>query len=278
MDWTGKTVAVTGGAGGIGRAVAMDFAKAGAHVAVADLDGEGAQDVGAQVGGLGWGVDLGREDEVYRFVNAVEKTLGPIDVYVSNAGVGVSDGPGWGAADAPTAAWDLCWRVNVMASVWAARAVVPGMLTRGGGTFVITASAGGFLHVVGDTAYSATKHAAVSFAEGLDIAHADEGLRVHCLCPEGVKTQMTRGLEHSVLAGSGFIAPEDASAALFKAMEAGEFRVFTHENTAEFALARVAQPDRWLGGMRAIRRDLVAAHGNPLGPLGVAKAKMKAAQ
>lgn len=263
MDWTGKTVAITGGAGGIGRALIGRFRAAGARVAAGDLDRDGAQDaVGPD--GFAAHLDAGDERSISAFVRAVEDALGPIDCFVANAGVGVSDGPSWAAAGASDKGWDLCWRVNTMQSVWAARHVVPGMVERGHGTFVVVASAAGLLNMVGDAAYTSTKHAAVAFAESLAIAHADQGLSVHCLCPEGVKTNMTKGLEHSVLALSGFVEPSHVADALFAAMEGQHFMVFTHEATPANVLAKTTERDRWLGGLRKIRRAIVAERGAPL--------------
>ena len=263
-DLDGKVVAITGGASGIGAALARRYASRGAKVAIADLQREKCIALAREIGGFGWATDLGTEGGVVDFINRATRALGPIDTYVSNAGLGVTDAPGWGAGDAPNDAWDLCWRVNVMASVWAARHVIPGMVRRGGGTFVITASAAGFLTTIGDTPYACTTHAAVSLAENIAIAHGDEGIQVHCLCPEGVNTPLIKGIEHGAQGLSGYIEAEDVVDALFAAMDEKRFRVFTHPNTQEYAQMRVADPDRWLGGMRKIRRELVKVHGAPL--------------
>jgi NAD(P)-dependent dehydrogenase (short-subunit alcohol dehydrogenase family) len=264
VDLTGKVVAITGGASGIGAAMARRFAGLGAKVALCDVQRDKVIGLARELGGFGWACDIGTEAGVVDFINRAMRVLGPIECYVSNAGLGVTDGPGWGAGDAPNDAWDTCWRVNVMASVWAARHVIPGMEKRGGGTFVVTASAAGFLTTVGDTPYACTKHAAVSFAENVAIAHGDQGIRVHCLCPEGVNTPLIKGIEHGLQGLSGYIEPEDAVEALLAAMADGRFRVFTHPKTAEFAMARIAEPDRWLGGMRKLRRGMVEVHGRPL--------------
>lgn len=264
MEMAGKTVAVTGGANGIGRAIAEGFAARGARVAIGDLDGAKAAEVGEALGGVGMRLDAAREASMAGFLSVAERRLGPIDAFVSNAGVGVSDGPLWGAGSAPNGAWDLCWSVNVMATVYAARHLVPAMTTRGGGLFVVVASAAGLLHQVGDTPYSVTKHAAVALAEALAVAHGDAGLQVHCLCPEGVRTNLVKGIEHGSQGLSGYIEPKEVADALFAAIDAKQFRVTTHPNTEQYAAMRVAEPDRWLGGMRKIRRDLIARHGRPL--------------
>ena len=263
MDLTDKTAIVTGGASGIGKAISQALHQHGARVAVADLSGRSAGAVGEACGGFGQRVDVGDEADLVRFINKVERTLGPVGLYVSNAGLGVTDGPGWGAGDAPNAAWDLCWRVNLMASVFAARHLAKAMAARGG-RFVITASAAGLLAQIGDAPYSATKAAAVSFAENLAIAHGDAGLGVHCLCPEGVKTPLVEGIEGGAQGLSGYIEPEAVAEALISAMEEGRFLVTTHENTAEYAALKGADRDRWVGGMRKLRRMLVEQLGRPM--------------
>jgi NAD(P)-dependent dehydrogenase (short-subunit alcohol dehydrogenase family) len=264
VDWTSKTAIVTGGASGIGKALAEALHARGARVAIADLDRAAAETVGAACGGFGAAVDVGDEAQLVRFLNLVERRLGPVDAFFANAGLGVTDGPGWGAGSAPNAAWDLCWRVNVMHAVYAARHLIPGMTARGGGIFVVTASAAGFLNSIGDSAYTATKHAAVSFAESVAIAHGDEGIQAHVLAPEGVNTPLVKGIEHGAQGLSGYLEPELVARKTLEAIDDKRFRVFTHDNTADYAAMRVAEPDRWLGGMRKIRRELVKAHGRPL--------------
>lgn len=264
MDLSNKTAIVTGGASGIGKAVAERLHAAGAKIAVADMNAEAAAKVGAACGGFGERVDVTDEYLLTRFINKVERTLGPVDLYISNAGIGVSDGPGWGAGDAPNAAWSACWEVNVMASVYAARHLAKSMAARGG-VFVVTASAAGLLAQIGDAPYSATKAAAVSFAENLAIAHGDDGLQVHCLCPEGVKTPLVEGIEGGAQGLSGYIEATEVADKLFAAMTEKRFLVTTHENTAQYAAMKGAERDKWVGGMRKLRRMLLQANnGRPL--------------
>jgi NAD(P)-dependent dehydrogenase (short-subunit alcohol dehydrogenase family) len=260
MDFSGKTAIVTGGASGIGKAVSEALHAAGAKVAIADMNADGAAKVGAACGGFGERVDVTDEHVLTRFINKVERTLGPVDVYISNAGIGVSDGPGWGAGDAPNAAWQACWDVNVMASVYAARHLAKSMATRRG-IFVVTASAAGLLAQIGDAPYSATKAAAVSFAENLAIAHGDAGLQVHCLCPEGVRTPLVEGIEGGAQGLSGYIEASVVAEKLLAAMDEKRFMVTTHENTAQYAAMKGAERDKWVGGMRKLRRMLVEANG-----------------
>ena len=179
---------------------------------------------------------------------------------ISNAGTGVSDGPGWGAGDAPNAAWELCWNVNVMASVYLARHLARKLAARGG-RFLITASAAGLLNQIGDAPYSAVKAAAVSFAESLAITHGDEGLIVHCLCPEGVKTPLVEGIEGGAQGLSGYKEVSEVVDAVFAAFETGRFLITTHEQTPQYVATKAENRDRWVGGMRKLRRMLLEANG-----------------
>lgn len=264
MDLTGKTAIVTGAASGIGKAIAHALHAHGARIAAIDLDGAGAERVGAALGGFGARVDVTGEAALTRFINKVERTLGPVDIYISNAGIGVTDGPGWGAGDAPNASWQACWDVNVMASVYAARHLARPMAARGG-HFLITASAAGLLSQIGDAPYSATKAAAVALAESLAITHGDEGLVVHCLCPEGVRTPLVEGVEGGAQGLSGYIEADEVAKAVLAAMAEKRFLITTHPNTVQYAAHKGADRDRWVAGMRKLRRQVMAAnHGRPM--------------
>lgn len=261
MDFEGKTAIVTGGASGIGKAIAEALHARGCKLAIADLDGDGARAVAKTLGGYGARVDVTDEMSLTRFITQVERTLGPVDIYISNAGIGVSDGPGWGAGDAPTQSWQACWDVNVMASVHAARHLAKPMASRGG-VFVVTASAAGLLAQIGDAAYSATKAAAVSFAECLAITHGDDGLQVHCLCPEGVNTPLVKGMEGGSQGLSGYIEASEVAETLLSAMgDKKHFLVTTHAQTAEYAAHKGNDRNRWVGGMRKLRRMVMQANG-----------------
>lgn len=263
MDLSGKIAIVTGGASGIGRAIADTLHGKGARVAIADLHANAADKAGQACGGFGQQVDVADEAQLTRFINAVERKLGPVDIYVSNAGLGVTDGPGWGAGDAPDASWQLCWDVNLMASVRAARHLARKIAAREG-HFVITASAAGLLAQIGDAPYSATKAAAVSFAESLAITHGDDGLKVHCLCPEGVRTPLVEGIEGGAQGLGGYLEPEEVAATLLDAMDANRFLVMTHEKTPDYVAMKGADRDRWVGGMRKLRRMLIEKLGRPM--------------
>src|SRR5437660_1745371 len=187
MELAERHVVVTGAASGIGRALASRFAAEGARaVVVADLDITGAQAVAEEIGGHAVRADVSRESEIVALVQESRARSGPIDLFCSNAGV---PGPG-GGPEAPDEQWQRTWEINVMAHVWAARALLPEMLERGEGYLLSTASAAGLLTQVGALAYSVTKHAAVAVAEWLAITYGDAGVKVSCLCPQGVRTPM----------------------------------------------------------------------------------------
>lgn len=268
---TGFRVAVvTGGGGGIGRAFSERLARDGAKVAVVDLNLESAQATAEAVGGKAFQCDVGSESAISTLVDEVESQLGPIDVFVNNAGILTGDGPD-GAADArglwnDTAdRWQLGWQVNVMAHVYSARALVPRMIERGGGQFITLASAAGLLSQIGDAMYSVTKHAAVAFAESLAITHGDDGIRVTLVCPQAVDTNLAREAdEHADESGNAFgaaemdgiLKPEDvANSAVDGALE-GRFLVLPHASVADYMQAKTANYDRWVGGMQKLRRKL----------------------
>jgi len=254
MDLYGRHVVVTGGASGIGRALAQRFAAEGARVVVADVDGGGAEAVAGEVDGLGVRTDVGREEEVKRLVDQAESANGPIDLYCSNAGV---PGPG-GGAEASDDDWQQTWEINLMAHVWAARALVPGMLERGDGYLLITASAAGLLTHVAALPYTVTKHAAVALAEWLSINYRDGGVKVSCLCPQAVRTPMMLSTVEdssgeSVLASGAMLDPEDVAAATVAGIRAERFLILPHPEVANYMAVKATDPERWLAGMRRLR-------------------------
>jgi NAD(P)-dependent dehydrogenase (short-subunit alcohol dehydrogenase family) len=253
MRYAGKVVAVTCGGRGLGLGIARVFHAEGARVALADL--EGAEAAAAALGGYGALVDVRDEAQISLFVDEAERRLGPIDVYVSNAGILRTDGPSGEAAGADDAAWRQSFEVNVMGAVRGARVIWPRMKARGGGVFVVVASAAGLLAQIGAAPYSATKHAAVSFAECLAITHGDEGLQVVCVCPQAVRTPMLGTSQNGGVAGlDGVAEPEDVAREILAAIDEKRFLALPHASVAGYEALRATERDRWLGGMRKLRR------------------------
>jgi NAD(P)-dependent dehydrogenase (short-subunit alcohol dehydrogenase family) len=255
----GSVVVVTGGASGIGRELAQRFAAEGARaVVVTDRNGPGAAAVAADLSSpvaLGLGLDVTDEAAVKSVIERVENEAGPIDVWLSNAGVG--DAPGLGTDDQ----WDRAFGVHVLAHVYAARHVLPGMVERGRGHFMITASAAGLLTQMDSAAYTVTKHGSVALAEWLAIRHGDSGVGFSVLCPQGVRTAMTAGREDmsATRAAGGFIDTADVADAVISALADGRFLILPHPEVADYERRRADDRDRWLAGMRRVRSKLDAA-------------------
>jgi NAD(P)-dependent dehydrogenase (short-subunit alcohol dehydrogenase family) len=267
MELRDQVAVVTGGASGIGAALCRRFAAEGARgVIVADRDAAGAEKVARGIGERAAHVaaDVAVEGDVRRLVAVAEERFGPIDLFCSNAGValGASLDPLVGGPFASDAAWKTSWDVNLMAHVYAARAVLPGMLARGRGYLLQTASAAGLLTDLASHAYSATKHAAVAFAESLAISYGDRGIRVSCLCPQGVRTPMLLGVGGE---GAGrhllpnAIEADQVADAVVAGLRGERFLILPHPEAAEYYRRRADDTDRWLAGMRRLRAKLYAA-------------------
>ena len=260
MDINGKVAVITGAGSGIGAALARALAAEGAHVALADLDGDAAENVAEDIeGAVSYAVDVTDESQVVDLVRNVEEQLGPIDLFCSNAGVLVLDMPGWTAVSAPNDAWQRAWEVHVMAHIYAARACLPGMIQRGSGYLLNTVSAAGLLHQIGGAPYSTTKHAAIGFAESVSITHHDHGIRVSVLCPQGVKTPMVAGAGAMASDGGpagvdGMLTPEAVVEAALRGLEKEDFLILPHPEVAQYFQNKAEDYDRWLGGMRKLRR------------------------
>ena len=261
MNIEGKVVVVTGGAGGIGEALCKRFAREGAEAVVAaDLDGEGAARVAAQVGGFGMKVDVSDEAQVAGLVKETEARYGRIDLYCSNAGIFYMDRDH--VASAPNHEWQKIWEVNLMAHVYAVRAALPGMLSRGSGYFVITASAAGLLSQIGSAPYSVTKHAAVGFAESIAIAHGEQGIGVSALCPQAVRTAMTDSLGGPGVAGvDGMMEADALTDSVMEGLADERFLILPHAEVKDYMQRKTGDYDRWLGGMRKLRRRFVGGKG-----------------
>jgi NAD(P)-dependent dehydrogenase (short-subunit alcohol dehydrogenase family) len=255
MNLSDRVVVVTGGASGIGRALARRFADEGARgVVVADLDGAGAEAVAQEVGGLGVGCDVSDESQIAELVARAQDAFGPIDLFCANAGVAV------GVDEAsPDAEWDLALAVNVRAHVYAARHLLPGWLERGEGYFLATASAAGLLTQIGSAPYAVSKHAAVAFAEWLSITYGDRGIRVSCLCPMGVRTAMTAGdgLATDIVATAGaMLEPDEVAGVVVEGLREERFLILPHPEVMTFLRRKVDDHERWLAGMRRLQARL----------------------
>lgn len=255
MEVRDKVVVVTGAAQGIGRALARRFAAAGARkVVVADLDQAACDAVAREIGGIGLRCDVSRESDIQALVRSVEAQCGGIDVFFSNAGI-LGPRGGYEVADE---VWQRMWAIHCMAHVWAARAVVPGMLERGGGYFLSTASAAGVLTILESAPYAVTKHGAVAFAEWLSVTHGGRGLRVSCLCPQAVATAMVSG-DGGSAGGDGVLSPEAVADAVLQAMADERFFVFPHPQVEQYMAVKGSNHPRWLAGMRKAYARLTGA-------------------
>ncbi|GGW69157.1 SDR family oxidoreductase [Streptomyces griseoloalbus] len=246
----GAKVVVTGAGGGIGAALARRFAAQGAQVVVNDLDADRAKAVAEEIGGLAVPGDASS------IVSEARDALGgTVDVYCANAGVGRDGGVPGDPLD--ERGWALSWDVNVMAHVRAAHALLPDWLERGGGRFVSTVSAAGLLTMIGTAPYSVTKHGAYAFAEWLSLTYRHRGVKVHAICPQGVRTDMldASGSAGDLVLKPTAIEPEDVADALFRGIEEDRFLILPHPEVAEYYQARATEPDRWLAGMNRIQRQ-----------------------
>lgn len=263
MQLKDKHVVVTGGGNGIGRALCERFAAEGARgVVVADYDAGAARNVAEKIGGLAVAGDVGVEADIQHLVAESEKRFGPIDLFCSNAGIATG-----GSFDAPDADWQKIWQVNLMAHVYAARAVLPGMLARGDGYLLQTSSAAGLLTSVGSAPYAVTKHAAVALAEWLSITYGKRGIKVSCLCPQGVMTNML--LRPDAGPATEFLKAEAVSAehvaqCVVEGLASEKFLILPHPIVSDYVARKAADHDRWIGGMRRIQAQIEAASGGSL--------------
>ena len=261
MDFKNKVIVVTGGANGIGRSLCEHFARAKAKVVVMDIEVDRAREVAFAIGGLGVGGDVSVESDIKRAVLETERALGPIDIFVSNAGVAFGDGPGWMATSASNESWELSWGVNVMAHVYAARELLPKMIRRGGGSLVNVASGASLLCQIGDAAYSATKSAALGFAESLAITHADDNINISVVCPLYVSTRMTEG-GRGVSGGDNVMSADSAAEAIIQGILDNNFLILPHKELGPYAQRKYSDYGRWLKGMRGLRAEMVEQNPN----------------
>ncbi|HEY2302058.1 MAG TPA: SDR family oxidoreductase [Acidimicrobiales bacterium] len=249
MELAEKVAIVTGGAGGLGRAVCRRFAEKGAHVTVVDIAGD-VEGVAREIGGIGVVADITRPEGVKAAIAATETRHGPVDLFVSNAGVG--DNNGLSTPDV----WDELWRVHVMAHLLAAQALLPSMIERAEGYLVSTASGAALTADPISAPYSVTKHAAFAFAEWLAMTYTDRGIRVSCFCPFAIRTPMLAqapdGADPAATGIEGAIEPEQAADALVAGIRAEEFLILSHPEALTYFRGRAQDHDRWLRAMRRL--------------------------
>jgi NAD(P)-dependent dehydrogenase (short-subunit alcohol dehydrogenase family) len=261
MELRDRVVVITGGGSGIGEALARAATDVGArHVIVADLHGDQADRVAADIGGTGVGLDVRDEGAIVDLVRRVEAEQGPIDCFVSNAGFVTRAG-----VEESNEILQAMWEVHVMAHIYAARAVLPSMIARGEGYLLNTASAAGLLTQVGSMAYATTKHAAVALAEWLSITHHHQGIRVSVLCPQAVATNIVanspvdtsaEGGGLGVASADGVLSAEDVAQVCLQALRDERFWVLPHPEVAEYVRRKGDDIERWLAGMRRFQDRL----------------------
>ncbi len=259
MEVAGKVIIVTGAASGIGRGLCLRFAKEGAKAIIAaDVNEAGAKTVAAEIKGDAVLCDVRKEEDVVRLVKFTEDKYGRVDLFCSNAGIIAV-----GGYEVDNASWQRIWEINVLAHVFVARAVIPGMIKRGGGAIMITASAAGLLSQIGSLPYSVTKHAAVGLAENLSITYGDQGIQVFALCPQAVESEMTRQHEGGGVAGvDGLMKPEQLADAVMESFAADEFLILPHKEVKTYMQRKAADYTRWLKGMRGLQQRFMT--GGPL--------------
>lgn len=253
MEVRDGIMVVTGGASGIGRALARAFHAEGArHVVVADRDEAGALAVAKEIDGTGVGIDVANEQAVRNLVETTNRDVGPIDLFMSNAGYAT-----WGGLESSNEEINHMWQVHVMSHIYAARAVLPSMIDRGRGYIMSTASAAGLLTQVGSLAYSLTKHAAVSLAEWISITHGHQGIGVSVLCPQAVETNIAENSPSpnnnqgvGIASGDGVLSPEYVAEACLECIREERFWVLPHPEVVEYVRRKANDIDRWLYGMR----------------------------
>ena len=251
MEVKDKIIIITGAASGIGRAMARRFTAEGARqLIVADLNADGLREVAEEIDAHAIPTNVAIESEVTHLIKSAEKEYGQIDLLCNNAGIGVGGGPETSNED-----WQRIWNINLMAHVYAARAAIPGMLARGEGYIMNTASAAGLLTQVGSAPYAVTKHAAVSFAEWLSVTYGDRGLKVSVLCPQAVRTAMTADNPDGVASIDGMMEPEVLCDSVVETLRQEKFLVLPHREVLTYMQRKTGDYDRWLKGMRRLQEN-----------------------
>jgi NAD(P)-dependent dehydrogenase (short-subunit alcohol dehydrogenase family) len=253
MKIAGKSVVVTGGGHGIGRALALRFGAEGARVAVADVEEAAARHTAEAIGGIAFRTDVSKEAEIQTLVDAVIGRHGQIDLFCSNAGIFIE-----GGLDTPDDEWERILSINFRAHLYAARAVLPQMMARGEGYLLQVVSAAGLLTQIGSVSYAVTKHAALALAEWIAMEYGDAGIKVSCVCPQGVRTRMLLGEdgEQDSFLRAGSIDPADVAKAVMEGLQAERFLILPHPEVATYFQRKASDYDRWLRGMRRLKKEV----------------------
>jgi len=270
MDIVDKVAVVTGAGSGIGRALATALAAAGARVVVGDIDRVRAEQTAGIISAHGHQAlpreaDASADADIAALIALATTKFGPVDIYVANAGVGGPPG-----LVVPERDWDHVLDVNLRSHIRAATQLVPLWAERGSGYFVSVASAAGLLTQLGAVAYAVSKHAAVGFAEWLNITYGDQGVRVSCICPMGVNTKLLyTGEETGSVLGSlatravttagDVLEPAAVADAVLEAIDDERFLILPHPGVLDMYRQKAADYDRWLRGMRRYQRSLLDA-------------------
>jgi NAD(P)-dependent dehydrogenase (short-subunit alcohol dehydrogenase family) len=255
MDLQNKIIVITGGGSGIGKALVKRFKQEGAkQIVVVDINAAHAEAVASEFACVAMSADVSKEEDIKRVIQETEANIGPIDLFCSNAGVGLGD-----TLDSPNKEWQLSWDINVMPHVYAARHLAPLMVERGGGYFLNTASAAGLLNQIGGAAYAVTKHAAVGFAEWLAIHYKHQGIKVSLLCPQAVRTPMTEGDHPAAKAASvnGMMEPDTLAEVVVEQLHAESFLILPHDEVLGYMQAKTSNYDRWIGGMNKLMMTIM---------------------
>ena len=258
MELKDKVVVITGAGSGIGRAMAVRFKEEGAkHIVAVDINKNNVQATADLVGCHAMTADVSSESDMLKVIEETEANWGPIDLFCSNAGVGIAP-----RLDSANHEWQKSWDINVMAHVFISRHLIPRMVARGGGYFLITSSAAGLLNQIGGASYGVTKHAAVGFGEWLAIHYQHQGIKVSMLCPQAVRTAMTTAGDVQETAQiqsasiDGMIEPEEVMESVVQGLRDECFLILPHAVVLDYIRGKTADYDRWLGGMNKLMRSL----------------------
>lgn len=256
MQVNNKVVVITGAGSGIGRALAEKFASEGAaKIICVDINGANAEETADKIGGVAMTCDVSKDAEIQRVIDDTENTYGAIDLFCSNAGIGMGE-----SEQSPDSDWQTSWEVNVMSHVYAARHLVPRMLARGGGYFMNTSSAAGLLNQIGSATYGVTKHAAIGFGEWLALTYAHQGIKVSMLCPQAVRTAMTDSGKDTqnvrAAATDGMLEPDVVADIVVDGLNEERFLILPHPEVETYMQRKTGDYDRWIHGMNKLQRTL----------------------